>query len=269
MSIITISTRSYCRGEEIAEKVARKLRYRCLSKETIKVASILSHIPEKNLVQAFDDAPSIMERFTYEREKYITQIQSALVRLVKKDNIIYHGFAGHFLLRNIPMVLKVGISASIEDRIALRMESDGQSRKEARERLIHDDEERRRWGKYLYGIDTWDTKLFDLAIHIQKITVEGAVEVICKVAATKQFQITAESQRKMDDLLVACDVKDRLLDLKPDINVTADNGVIFIQTKLNPFQEQDLLNRIKEIALNVPSVNDVIFDVDRLSPDVW
>ncbi|MFC1906918.1 AAA family ATPase, partial [Chloroflexota bacterium] len=116
MSIITISRGSYSRGKEIAEKVAEKLGYECIGRDSLIEASKQFNIPEIKLIRAIHGAPSILERFGYGKEKYIAYIQAALLRHVKKDNIVYHGLAGHFLLEGISHVLKVRISSDIEDR---------------------------------------------------------------------------------------------------------------------------------------------------------
>ncbi|MGB2929768.1 MAG: cytidylate kinase-like family protein, partial [Desulfobacterales bacterium] len=114
MSIITISRGSYSRGKEAAEKVAQELGYQCISREILLEASEQFHIPEIKLVRAIHDAPSVFDRFTYGKEKYIAYLHSALLKNVQKDNVVYHGLAGHFFLQEIPHVLKVRVIADLE-----------------------------------------------------------------------------------------------------------------------------------------------------------
>jgi len=64
MGIITVARGSYSHGQEIAEKVAQKLGYDCISREVILEASKEFNIPEIKLTQAFEDAPSILPIFT-------------------------------------------------------------------------------------------------------------------------------------------------------------------------------------------------------------
>ena len=79
MAIITISRGSYSRGKEVAERVAQKLGYQCYAREVILEASKEFNIPEIKLVKAIHDAPSILERFSYGKEKFIAYFQSALL----------------------------------------------------------------------------------------------------------------------------------------------------------------------------------------------
>ena len=123
MSIITISRGSYSRGKEVAEKVAAKLGYECISRDILLEASEQFNIPEIKLVRAIHDAPSILERFTYGKERYVAYLKAALMKHVQKDNVVYHGLAGHYLLQDVPHVLKVRIVADLEDRIAEEMKT--------------------------------------------------------------------------------------------------------------------------------------------------
>jgi len=117
MSIITISRGSYSRGKEVAEKLAQKLGYECISRDILLEASEEFNIPEIKLVRAIHDAPSVLDRFTHGKERYIIYIRKALLKRVQKDNMVYHGLAGHFFLQNIPHVCKVRIIADMDERI--------------------------------------------------------------------------------------------------------------------------------------------------------
>ena len=117
MSIVTISRGSYSRGKEVAEKVAQKLGYECISRDILLEASEQFNIPEIKLVRAIHDAPSVLDRFTYGKDRYVAYIRAALLKHVQKDNVVYHGLAGHLFLEGIPHVLKVRIIADLEDRI--------------------------------------------------------------------------------------------------------------------------------------------------------
>lgn len=46
----------------------------------------------------------------------------------------------------------------------------------------------------LYGLDTTDITLYDLVIHIGKLTVDNAVDFICTAARQPQFEATAGSR---------------------------------------------------------------------------
>jgi cytidylate kinase len=265
MSIITISRGSYSQGETIARKVAAKLGYECLSREVLLQASQEFNIPEVKLVRAIHDAPSILERFRYGREKYIAYIEAAILKHVIKDNVVYHGLAGHFFLKNISHVLKVRVLADLEERVRREMATEGISYKEALRILREDDEQRRRWSRDLYGIDTTDPSLYDLVIHVKRVTADDAVEIIIHTLQLPQFQATPDSQSALEDLALAAEVKAVLVGLKPDVEVAAKQGVVSIRLEAAESQESALMRDLERTAKKIEGIKEVKFEVSPIA----
>src|SRR5271157_4829439 len=140
MAIITISRGSYSKGKEVGEKVAQKLGYQCYAREVILEASKEFNIPEIKLVKAIHDAPSILERFSYGKEKFIAYFQAALLKCLRRDNVVYHGLAGHFYVRGVSHVLKVRIIADMKDRIQIVMDREKISSYESALALLKKDD---------------------------------------------------------------------------------------------------------------------------------
>ena len=131
MSIITVSRGSASRGKEVAEKVAAALGYECVSRDVLLEASKSWNVPEIKLERAIENAPGILDHVSYGRKKYIAYIRSAILKRLRDDNVVYHGLAGHFFLKDVAHVLKVRIIADLEDRVKLVMEREGGSEKDA------------------------------------------------------------------------------------------------------------------------------------------
>ncbi len=203
MAIITISRGSYYRGREVAEKLAAKLGYECISREILLEASQEFNIAEIKLVRAIQDAPTILQRFTREKEKYVAFIRAALLKHVQQDNVVYHGLFGNFFLQNIPHVLKVRIVGDLEARVADEVEREGIAEAKAREIILRDDQERRKWALHLYGADIWDATFYDMVIHLKSITVDDAVSLLMNALQFPGFQTTPESQQAIDNLVEA------------------------------------------------------------------
>jgi cytidylate kinase len=264
MAIITISRGSYSKGKEVAERVAQTLGYRCIGREVLLDASKEFNIPEVKLVRAIHNAPSILDRFTYGKERYVACFQAALLKYLQGDNVTYHGLAGHFFLKGIAHVLKVRIIADMADRVRLEMEREGISREEARQTLKKDDEERRKWSLNLYGIDTSDPSLYDLVIHIRKLDVAEAVEIICHTARLDNFKTTVASQKAMDDLVIAAEIKATLVELKPDVQVSCQDGRVIVGATTHLFEQPEMVEEIKRIALGVAGVKSVDLKLTHL-----
>jgi cytidylate kinase len=259
MSIITINRGSYSRGKEVAERLASKLGYECLSRDILLDASDEFNIPEIKLVRALHDPATVLDRFQHGKDRYISYLHSALLQKATHDNIVYHGLAGQFFLRDIPHVLKVRIIADMETRVVEEMRRENIPEETARYILQKDDDERRKWGLQVYGMDTWDSRLYDIVLCIGTLTVDDAVEFLSEVVQKPAFRTTPESQRLVENQALAARVVANLASAFPGTRVAARDGVVFI---IAMSQARDGKNeaRITEIALSVDGVREVVFD---------
>jgi len=257
MAIITISRGSYSKGKEVAERAAERLGYRCISREVILEASGIYHIPEIKLVKAIHDAPSILDRLGGGKLAYIAYYKSALARLVREDNVVYHGLAGHLLLKGVPHVLKVRIIADLADRVLNEMKRERINEQDARSMILKDDQERRKWTQSLYGADPWDSSLYDLVVHIDRFTVSNAVDFVCEAAGLDQFRTTAESQQKMDDLALASQVKAALVGLNQEVAVTSEYGNVLVFTRADDRLARKIREKIKALSSEIEGINNI------------
>ena len=266
MSIITVSRGSYSKGKEIAEKVSDRLGYTCISRDIVLEASEEFNVPEIKLIRAIHDAPSIFNTLGLSKKKYIAYIKSALLYHFIKDNVVYHGLAGHYFVQNIPHVFKVRIIADMETRVAEEMKREGITREEALRVLKMDDEERRKWGQTLYGIDTADSSLYDMKINIHRITVDHAVDLICNAIRYDEFQTTEESRKMLNDLILAADANISLLNAGFDTEVSAENGVVHIKVQAPLSYKRAFTRDIQGVLSGLKGVNTVNINVVPITP---
>jgi len=258
MPIITISRGSYSRGKEVAEKVASKLNYDCISRDVLLEASTEFNIPEIKLVRALHDAPSVLERFKHGKDRYLSYYRYALLKHVRQDNIVYHGLAGHFMLCKIPHVLKVRIIANMDDRVREEMKRENISAEKALYILKKDDAERRKWGLEIHGHDTWDSRLYDMVLHINPLTVDDAVQIICDTAQKPQFQATDESRRLLNEMTMSAQIQAKLVSICPRANVVIEDDVAYINAVGEELKALSAArDRVRELVLEVEGINSV------------
>jgi cytidylate kinase len=254
MSIITISRGSSSMGRAVAEQVAQKLNYQLISREVLLDASNRFNVPEIKLEKAIHDAPRILEKYRHSKQSYIAYFRSSLVERVIGGNVVYHGLAGHLLLKGIPHVLKVRINADMERRVAIVMERDKIPAPDARARILEDDKQRRKWTQSLYDQDPWDTSLYDLTICIDKLSVENAVDYICQAAGTEEFKSSEKNIQKAKDISVACRVKASLVEEFPNISVTCEYGNVLIYMKGRDHMTGKLSKKLNNIRESISGI---------------
>ena len=264
MTIITISRDSYSKGSELAEKVAEELGYHCIARKVLLEASEEYNIPEIKLIRALHDSPSIFERLSLGKEKYISYIKHALLNSVKENNIVYHGLAGQIFLKGVSHVLKVRIIADMEDRVKEEIKREKITEKEARQILIKDDEERKKWSRFLFGIDTNDPKLYDISLRLGKVSINEAAEIIAFASKRLCFEQTPESKMVFGNLLLSAHVQSILIEHIPTIDVfCSDKGIVHINCKGAFNQENELKSNIRELLKGVQGIEKIIFKITQ------
>lgn len=262
MTIITISRGSYSCGKEIAEAVAATLNYECVDREVFLEASGEYNLPEIKLIRAIHDAPSVLERIGHSKERYIARFEAAFLRHMMRDNVVYHGLAGHYFLQGVPHVLKIRIIADMDLRVKQEMKRESIPVDEARRLIRKDDEERRSWSAYLFGIDTSDASLYDAVFNIQTLTTDQAAETICRLTLQEQFKTTKASRQALKDRLVAAEVKLHLLSYDPYISVGSDQGKVTINTRGAQLHHHKLQTELAATAMAVDGVEEVNVEID-------
>jgi len=257
LSIVTISRGSYSRGKEVAEKLSCELNYECLSREIVLAASEQFNIPEIKLIRAIHDAPSILDRFTYGKERYIAFFRAALLKRLQRDNVIYHGLAGHLFLQKIPHVFKVRIIADLEERVKEEMRREKISAEQARLVLVKDDDERRKWCLNLYGLDTWDPRLYDMTLHIDTMGVDDAVHIILNSLQRPCFQTTPQAQEIIDDLSLSAQVEAAVIPHFPKATVDVRNGIAMVNVRASLVDEKPITLKVTRLVEKVEGVKKI------------
>jgi cytidylate kinase len=261
MSVIAVARASYSHGKEIAERVARELKYDCISQEIISLASQKFDIPENWLKKAVENTPTIRDRFSYGKKKYVAYIRAALLECAAKDNVVYHGLVGQFLLEGIPNVLKVLISATIEERVKIFMERENVSKAHALKTIKKFDKERRKWAMYFHDKDPWQLNLYDLGLVVGRLSVGDAVDKILATVSLPSFQTTAESQRILANESLAARIKSDLMNFYSDVEVSVEDHTVIVHIKRSMAQEEALTEDIRAILQEMPGVKEVRVNV--------
>lgn len=262
MSVITISRGSFSGGKALAECLACDLGFRCVDREVIVERAAASGVSQDELLDALLKPPGFLERFKRKRYQYLTLFQAALAEEVKTGKVVYHGNAGHLLLRGASPVLRVRIIAPIEKRLAMLQARLKMSRNEALSYIHKVDRDRKNWTQFLYGVNWEDPALYDLVLNLEGYEIEDACPIVA-TAARKQkcFEFKGECQAQMEGLAVASRVRANLAINPPtshlEFEVAAHNGVVSIRGKV---ADTDELEEVKRVALAAPGVTSLNLD---------
>ncbi|MEK7770536.1 MAG: cytidylate kinase-like family protein, partial [candidate division NC10 bacterium] len=205
MAIICLSHEMGAGGPEIGQLLGQRLGYRYIDQELISDAAHRYGLLEEKLTHLDESKPSLFERFDAETRRYITVIQTALYELAEGDNVVLMGRGGQWLLRGIPNVLRIRIMAPFDLRVKrLGKKLSGQMGEQTNPRTItdmvrRDDTEKAGRMRYLYEVDLRDPALYDVVVNTEKLSVEGAVDLVAGLARRPELATTPPAAQLVAD----------------------------------------------------------------------
>ena len=258
MAIITISRGSFSGGKMLAEEIGKALNYRVVSREVLVSGAKNYGVSKDKLAEALETPPKFWDRFKHERRLYLSIIQAALCDEVIGNRVVYHGHAGHLLLKGLFPVIKVRVIAPVEYRLNLLMKTRSMKENEALRYIQKKDEERIRWTKFLYGVDWYDLDLYDIMINLENVEMDCAVDILMKLAGKKDGKMNEEHWQQLNDHCLNSHVRAALAlneaTAAAEIDVSVKNGVVYLSGTV---ANEILVEKIIAQAQEVPGVKEI------------
>ena len=137
------------------------------------------------LTQEYEDLPqpTITRGHELEDERYIEGITRVVRDLADQGNVVIIGRGSYIILRDDPRVLRVGIEARLEDRVARIMERERLNYEQALKTVQERDKARAYYFKRFFGIDNPDDpEYYHIMINTSDVSNDYAVSMIVDAA---------------------------------------------------------------------------------------
>ncbi len=260
MAIITISRTLFSGGEQIAQEVSEKLGYPCLRrKELILGAVEYFDFEEAKLVEAMAEPPKVWQRDRDKRDAHFNLIRATFLKKCEKGmGLIYHGYSGQELIRNVSHVLRVLVIADENYRIETAKREAGLDPEEALKQIKANDKKFNKWTRHMYGFEWKDPSLYDLVFNLGRMSMDSAVETILEIIDRGDFTPTDASRQEFADELLASLVWSAITqndELSTSyLETTAKQGRVVIT---GTARSAKILRNITEVAESVEGVSEV------------
>jgi cytidylate kinase len=239
MSIITISRGSLSASAMLAAKVSERLGWPVVTREDVLGAAGKYGIKDTGLgeLSFIEKSPGFLDKMGDRKKQYLVCFQTALFDFALKGNFIYNGHLAQFLLREVPSVVSILLTAPDEFRISSVMKESGKSREEAVSHIRLTDERRQKWSHFLYGVNWRDPTYYDLVFNIERISVDLAADILAGIASRKEFKSGKEAQQVVSNLRLASIAKVTLQQSPrtrgSDVEIEADSASGLLTVKGN------------------------------------
>lgn len=261
MAIITLSRGTFAGGEQLAQILADRLGYRTVSREQLYSLVQQSYgFTQDELTQIMHKAPTRLDQVAENRRRLFVAIQASLCRLLRDNDVIYHGQAGHLFLLDIAHVIRVRLIAPYAKRVQMAMDREGLTSHEAGCKIDRVDAERERWTQFVFGANWASPSLYDMVINLETMSLEEVAELVCCAVKLPTFQPTSESLQMMEDLTLSNMVLARLLTDSStqhlEIKVEARAG----RVELSGPVDSKSMKRALKLAGSVEGVKEAVHD---------
>jgi cytidylate kinase len=211
--------------------------------------------------------PSFLDRLNRHRDHYLAFVRAALCQHAKQGDLIYHGHAGHHLLAGIRHLIRVRVVADLNFRVKAAMERQHMTRHEAEVYIRKVDGERRKWTRFLYGVN-WDNPAnYDIVLNLEHLRLDGACDLLAQMAKLEQFQATPESKAALEDLALSSLVVAALVSDKrtadADLRVQVKRGVVTVGGVV---RQSDVAASVPEVLQHVEGIAKLVNDVAYSPP---
>jgi two-component system response regulator CpxR len=259
MSVITLFSGTFCREGQVVKEVASSIGYRLVTDEEIVTkASKASAFGEAKIRRAFSAKTSVFNKFTHEKECSIAHLRLALAHMISEDKLLIAGFVGHLIPKEVSHVLRVCLVADMRFRTTVAAEEQGLSEKEAVKVIRKHDEDR---AAFVYNLfeknDPWEAALYDIVIPADKMSVEEAVALIEKNAASDVVKPTEASRKALEDFLVAAKLEVALAQEGHNVGVKVKDGCATLTINKHVLMLGRLEEELKAVAGKVSGVRSV------------
>lgn len=264
MPIITISRGAFSGGQELAERVASILGYRCASREELAAAGQRYGVPEAKFSEMLETAPHWWERWLENMRLYRIVLQAAMCEVAQGGNLVYHGHVGHELFPGISHVLKVRLTAPMAYRIDQVRIRRGLDEAGAVQYIEQVDKARARRAQAVFGTDWRDASQYDMVLNIAQMSFDTATHLIVEAARRDDYQPTAASEGTFQKLTIMARVQAALIVSPKTRHLTIHVRVVEgDEVQLSGILAQsELEQNIIDVVQAVPGVKKVVTEFE-------
>jgi two-component system, OmpR family, response regulator CpxR len=203
MSIVAAFSGTFCRAEEIMERVAAESGSILLTDmDVVDRAAALSSIPAENLKRCFSMKASIFNPFTRERERSMAWLKLAVAEHCQKGALVLHGFSSHLIPASIPHVLRICLISDMPARVRTALKKTSISKAKASDWIGEQDRERAAWVQTVTGVsDPWNPALYDMVLPVNDSDMDNMVSLIRKGLGAAAVYPTKTSRAAADSFL--------------------------------------------------------------------
>ena len=263
MSVITISRQLGSLGTEIAQAVAAHLHYQLVDKEVIGEALAVCGVPKMEVERLDEKSPPFWDSWSASCKKFFQTLQMTVYDFAHRNNVVIVGRGGQILLKDLPGVLHVRVTAPFEVRLKRIREKDRVDEKQAVRLLRRSDQDSAGFIRAFFNLDWEDPDLYDLVINTQKLATDSGVRTILESVQSAEIREgEARGVEKLGDLVLQQKVEAAIMHVVGlgaiDMNIRVAGGVVTLEGAVTSGVNKENCERAAAGVEGVKEVNNLL-----------
>jgi cytidylate kinase len=263
MSIVAISETTGSLGIEVGRRLSERLGYRFADRDILAKAAEQFGAAPGDLRHGTEEKPTFWERLTDSQHRYRAYLDSIILEMASGDDVVLAGLAPPIVLRPVPHVLRVRISAPERVRADRVEQRQGLTREAALDHVRHTDHERATRMKFLYRVNVDDHMLYDMVLNTERMTADEGARILQEAVAEQRFRTTPVWRRQLTDLSIVSRARASFMAsplIDPErVSVSASGGGCATVTGTVDTDEERAL--VQETVERMPGVSRVVNEI--------
>jgi cytidylate kinase len=264
MAIITVSREMGTGAYNIAQEVAKRLKYTLIDGPRIKSLAAKYGLTPEVLQMVDEKPPSYVTAEDRKRAAALNAIELIILDLARKGNVVIYGRGGQDLLKECKNTLRIRFIADFEERVERFSEREWLDPDMARSLIRRSDLQRGGFIHFYFDRDWQDPNNYELVFNTSRLSEDTIVETILTAAkepTLKEFDKSAVAI--IDSVILAKKIDTALLnspileDYRP-FTISITKGAVSISGYITSEAQK---NAAIEIVKSVKGVTSVIEDI--------
>lgn len=267
MTVIAMTQEMATLGKDVALGVCEELGLQQVRHEVGDVVAGRMSVKKSLIRRIREGKAGRVEKWAADDRTISIFTAQEVFDLAVKGNVLIRGWGATLLLRSVPHIACVKVTAPLElrvKRLMERLETDDEQL--ARHEIAVDDAARAtRMGEY-FNVEWGDPALYDLTLNTERASIPTCVSQVVALVRAKEFTETTESRRKLEDLALQARARAALrADARAseiDVLVEVSSGIVTLRGIVVNAGEKSLAN---EIVAAIPGVSSVVDELRTMA----
>src|SRR6185503_16339273 len=209
MPLIAMNREIGSLGKDVAMGLEQALGMKIRHHEIIDHLANRMRLRKSHVVSFIEGKQGLLERLTTDQVSMSINTADEILSIAESgEPVILRGWGASSLLKEVPHVVRVCISASRRTRVKRMMERLDVGDAKQVERLVdQNDEAAAAVMRRHFHIDPRDINEYDMGFNTDRVSVEHCVDEIVKLVKSREFAETEASRRKLHDVAIAQHVR--------------------------------------------------------------